>query len=75
MHSPADINVPLVLGALAAAILVFVVLPLWFFALVLKKTGLSPWWTLMGLLPIVNIVMLWVFAFAWWPALGDRNPS
>jgi hypothetical protein len=74
MYSATDVNVPLVLSVLLIVILIFAVLPLWFSALVLKKAGLSPWWALISLIPIVNVVMLWVFAYARWPALGDRNP-
>ena len=35
------------------------------------KAGFSPWWVLFAVVPIVNIVMLWVFAYAKWPAFPD----
>jgi hypothetical protein len=38
-----------------------------FFALVIKKAGYSGWWVLLGLVPIVGLIMLWVFAFSRWP--------
>ena len=37
------------------------------FALVIKKAGYSGWWCLLGFIPIVGLVMLWVFAFSRWP--------
>src|SRR5262249_13656538 len=36
---------------------------------ILNKAGYSGVWVLVGLVPIVNIVMFLVFAFADWPAL------
>jgi hypothetical protein len=36
----------------------------------IAKAGFSPWWALIALVPVVNVVMLWVFAFARWPALS-----
>ena len=37
------------------------------FALVVRKAGYSGWWVLLGFVPIVGLVMLWVFAFSRWP--------
>jgi uncharacterized membrane protein YhaH (DUF805 family) len=39
---------------------------------IVQKAGYSGWWCLLLLVPIVNIVMIWVFAFASWPSLRDR---
>jgi len=36
---------------------------------ILMKAGYSGWWCLIGFVPIVNIIMLWVFAYADWPSL------
>ena len=52
--------------------ILFFVLPLWFFGKAVGKAGFSPWWVLFAVVPIVNIVMLWVFAYAKWPAFPDR---
>jgi uncharacterized membrane protein YhaH (DUF805 family) len=38
-------------------------------AKILMKAGYSGWWCLIGFVPIVNIIMLWVFAYADWPSL------
>ena len=40
--------------------------------MILRKAGYSGWWCLLGFVPIVNIVMFWVFAFSEWPIL--RQP-
>jgi hypothetical protein len=42
------------------------------FAFVVKKAGYSGWWVLLGLIPIVGLVMLWVFAFSRWPVDEQR---
>jgi uncharacterized membrane protein YhaH (DUF805 family) len=39
---------------------------------ILRRTGHSGWWVLLYFVPIANIIGLWVFAFAHWPAL-DRG--
>jgi uncharacterized membrane protein YhaH (DUF805 family) len=36
---------------------------------ILHKAGYSGWWCILSLIPLVNIIFLWVFAFADWPAL------
>ena len=37
------------------------------FALVIRKAGYSGWWVLLGLVPGIGVVMLWIFAFSRWP--------
>ena len=46
-----------------------------FFALVVRKAGYSGWWVLLGFVPIVGLVMLWVFAFSRWPVDGQDAKS
>ena len=38
---------------------------------ILQKAGFSGWWVIASLIPFVNVIMFWVFAFARWP-LEDR---
>ena len=38
-------------------------------AKIVSKAGYSGWWCLLLLIPLVNIVVYWVFAFAQWPNL------
>ncbi|WP_227010119.1 hypothetical protein [Pelagibius marinus] len=48
--------------------LVFIALILWTCGRISRKAGFSGWWSLLMLIPLVNIVMIWVFAFVEWPA-------
>jgi hypothetical protein len=34
---------------------------------IIKKAGYSGWWLLTMFIPLVNLIMLWVLAFARWP--------
>ena len=38
-----------------------------------KRTGHSGWWGLLMMVPLVNIISLWVLAFKDWPALRGRE--
>lgn len=61
------------------ASLPFVVLVIWMFFRVSRKSGRSGWWSLLLLVPWANIVAVWVFAFVRWPALdapkADEPPG
>jgi len=39
---------------------------------IVQKGGCSGWWCVLLIIPLVNIVFLWIFAFARWPSLRDR---
>jgi hypothetical protein len=47
-------------------IIIFVVIPL---VLIVRKAGFSGWWVLLWFVPLLNIVMLWVFAVIEWPVM------
>jgi hypothetical protein len=54
------------------------VLPAWFGWRISSRAGYLPWWGLLLAVPILNIVMIWVFAFSTWPALraaGGGTPQ
>ena len=38
---------------------------------ILQKAGYSGWWILIWFVPGVNIIFLWLFAFADWPNLRE----
>jgi uncharacterized membrane protein YhaH (DUF805 family) len=40
---------------------------------IIRKAGFSGWWVLLLLIPLVNIIALWSFAYAKWPALDQRR--
>jgi len=58
-------------------LIVIVILALYFIPIVkiLQKAGYSGWWCLIVFVPLVNIIMFYVFAFANWPALRDRQAT
>jgi lipopolysaccharide export LptBFGC system permease protein LptF len=51
----------------------FVLFCLWLGYRILLKAGLDGRWTLVLLVPVVNIVMIWVFAFCHWPNLRSNT--
>ncbi len=46
----------------------FVAFFVWVYARIAQKAGFSGWWSLIMFVPLVNLVMIWVFAFIGWPA-------
>lgn len=44
------------------------------YATIIRKAGWSGWWVLVMFVPVINLVMLFVFAFTEWPVHRDlRN--
>ena len=58
-------------------LIVVVILILYFLPIVkiLQKAGYSGWWCLIVFIPLVNVVMFYVFAFANWPVLRDKHAA
>ena len=50
---------------------IYVVFCLWLGFRIIEKAGFNGWWTLALVIPVVNIVMIWVFAFLRWPNLKE----
>ncbi len=50
----------------------FFLLVFWINSRIVCKAGFSRWWALLSFVPLVNLVMVWVFAFARWPRLEDN---
>lgn len=42
---------------------IIVIIPMWF---IWKKAGFTPWLSLLSILPLVNLIMLYVLAFSEW---------
>jgi len=53
-------------------VLSLITLPAWW--MMWKRSGHSPWISLLMLIPLVNVIPLWVFAFKPWPVDKDRDP-
>lgn len=50
---------------------IFIIFTLWLGSKILEKAGFDKLWVLCLLIPFVNIIMVWVFAFSNWPNLKD----
>lgn len=40
---------------------------------IVSKAGYAGAWSLLALIPLVNVIMLWVFAFSSWPNSKDAR--
>ena len=47
----------------------------WALPRVLRKAGYSGWWALTMWVPLLNLVMVWIFAFKRWPSIDGFAPN
>jgi hypothetical protein len=52
-----------ILPLIILAGLIIVIVPFWF---ICKKAGMSPWLSLLNIIPLGNLVLIYVLAFADW---------
>jgi uncharacterized membrane protein YhaH (DUF805 family) len=74
----ADYRVDLPISSVLVLALVVALVVVSIIALVriVQRAGFSGWWVLIILVPVVNLVAFWYFAFGEWPALRpDRKPQ
>lgn len=45
------------------------------FGRIVNRAGYSRWWLLTLFVPLLNLIMLWIFAFADWPAARRRSAA
>lgn len=64
-----DAPIHLFIILLVFAIFVVILIPI---AQILHRAGHSRWWSVLYLIPLLNVVGLWIFAYVRWPAL-DRS--
>lgn len=65
MDAPQDaglINIVFLLFFLPILVLLW-----WSIVRIIRRAGYSGWWALVMLVPVVNIVFIWIFAFSKWP--------
>ncbi|HJQ03479.1 MAG TPA: DUF805 domain-containing protein [Jatrophihabitans sp.] len=55
------------LGILIVIYAVILIVAVWAYVRIIRRAGYSGWWILIGLVPVVNVVMFFVFAFKEWP--------
>ena len=48
-------------------VVVILFLSLWPTCRILNRAGYSRWWVLTMYVPLINIILIWVFAFSDWP--------
>ncbi len=48
---------------------------LWAGGKILVKAGFDPRWVVLLLIPVINILMIWVFAFSDWPNVKAESPE
>jgi hypothetical protein len=58
-------------SAVEGLALLLLAVPLLMIARVLRRAGFSRGWALLVLVPVVNLVALWLFAYARWPAVDS----
>jgi hypothetical protein len=56
----------------AGFVFLVVVLPYW---KIFGKAGFSSWFSVLMVIPVVNIAMLFFLAFAEWPSLKPQKPE
>ncbi|HET9793892.1 MAG TPA: hypothetical protein VFS34_05465 [Thermoanaerobaculia bacterium] len=64
MLASLNLHVLTVLATTSLVVGAVIFVPTW---RILTKTGYSGWYALVFLLPIFNVLGLWMFAFAEWP--------
>jgi hypothetical protein len=42
-------------------------------AFVLVRAGRSPLWSVLLLIPVVQLIAVWIFAFVRWPRIDDKD--
>ena len=50
----------------------------WIVGNILRKAGFSRWLSLLLFVPLLNLALIWIFAFARWPAAeraAGRSPN
>ena len=40
--------------------------------LIAKKAGFHWAWSILSILPVINVIMLWTFALVKWPAVNEE---
>ena len=58
------------MGIIMIVMFAVIIIPCWF---ICKKAGFSPWLSLINLVPIGNLVLLYVLAFAEWKVVPAQQ--
>lgn len=52
---------------------IFVAVVLYPLGRILNRVGFSPFWSVLALIPFINLLALWVLAFSDWPRDGEKR--
>ena len=61
------------IAIIIAVTLIGLSLTYWIVGNILAKAGFSRWWFLILLVPLVNIIAIWIFAFKKWPNIDNSD--
>jgi uncharacterized membrane protein YhaH (DUF805 family) len=67
MNSDSSSGLPAAFLVFLAVYAVFFIVIVWAYVRIIRRAGYSGWWILIGLVPLLNVVMFFVFAFKEWP--------
>lgn len=42
---------------------------------ILRRTGCRQWWAVFFIIPLVNLIALWIFAYTRWPAVEPSQKA
>lgn len=54
-------------------VIVWLIAPMFPISMILKKAGHSPWWALLYIVPLANLIALFAFAYGRWPRDANSN--
>lgn len=66
-----DLQLLIGLGIYALVLLAFLLA----YISIIRKAGYSGWWILTGFVPVLNVVMFFIFAFREWPVSRDLRSA
>lgn len=69
-----NIGIPEI-SVILCVVLVFALIALIPYWVIFGKAGFSRWLSLLMVLPLINIIMLYIFAFSEWPSLRQSKPQ
>jgi hypothetical protein len=54
-------------------VIVIAIVTVYPYVRIIRRTGHSGWWILTAIIPVLNLAMLWAFAFTRWPAFEEER--
>jgi uncharacterized membrane protein YhaH (DUF805 family) len=70
VNTAAGITGGVLIAIVVVGLIIFVVTLIAYISII-HKAGYSGWWVLLVFVPLVNLIMLFVFAFSEWPVVRE----